>query len=156
MGGGDQWRGGPTLARMSGEMRINRWRVPLLVGGAVVLAAAIAVGVGVLIAHDQGPRPTPAAFASSAATPSGDPHARKACELNREAYDDERLNDGPVVLRISHEADASSSPAVRAAADELVHKQADVDEAEPSTILNLMTASLKMRTACIYEGYTIS
>lgn len=144
-----------TLARMSGEMKVNRWRLPLVIGGLVVLAAAIAVGAGVLIAHDQKAEPRPAAFASASA-PGGDSHARKACELNKEAYDAERLNDGPLVLRISHEADASASPAIRVAADELVSKQADVDDEVPATLLNLMTASLKMRTACIYEGYTVT
>lgn len=137
-------------------MKINRWRLPLVVGSVVVLAAAIAVGVGVLIAHDRSARPSPVAFASQSPTMSAaelaDPHGAKACELNNEAYDAEQLQDDAIVLRISHEADQSDSPAIRAGADEVVGQQVKAKSGEVADVLGLMTASLKMRTACIYEG----
>lgn len=141
---------------MSGEMKVSRWRLPLVIGGLVVLAIVGAVGIGALIAHDQ--KPEPVAFSSPTASPlsaaaKADPHGAKACELNNEAYFAERLADDAVVLRISHEADQSSNPGIRVAASALVDQEVVAKSGKTADILDLMTASIKMQVACISGGF---
>jgi hypothetical protein len=142
---------------MSGEMKVSRWRLPLVVGSLAVVAATGAVVVGTLIAHDQNARPSPAAFASQTASLSAaaaaDPHGAKACELNDQAYFGEQLADDAVVLRISHEADQSKNPGIRVAASALVDQQVVAKSGKTADILDLMTTSIKLTTACVVAGF---
>jgi hypothetical protein len=157
----------PTLARMSGEkMKLSRWRLPLVVGSVVVLAGAIAVGAGVLIAHGQKPHTSPAAYASSAVSPSpsgvarpDDPHGQKACELNEEARDADTLSNDAVILRILREAQQSPNQDVQFDAQMLVDRQtlSNHEIARGGNDLELVlggrNASLDMGTHCIKNGY---
>lgn len=146
---------------MSGEMKVSRWRLPLVIGSVVVLAAAIAVGIGTLIAHDQAAKPTPAAFASKASSPSaavGDPHSRKACELNNQARANEKLGDVPTVQAIYDEAEQSKDSTILFAAQVLYDKQqiSNREIARGGDNLDLALAafgaSVEMTTACINIG----
>lgn len=51
---------------MSEEKRINRWRLPLIIGSAVILTAAIGTWVGTLIAHHDSARPSAESATSTA------------------------------------------------------------------------------------------
>jgi hypothetical protein len=147
---------------MSGEMKVSRWRTPLVVGGLVVLAAAIAVGVGALIAHDQAARPMPAAFSSPSASPSAiqssDSHGQKACELNEDARSRDALGEDALLLRILNEAKQSTNLDIRFAAQMLFDRQALANAElkrggdDLEMILGGRTASLKMSTDCVKAG----
>ena len=149
---------------MSGEMKVSRWRLPLVIGALVVLAAAIAVGIGALIAHDQKVSPSPAAFASKSAVPSmgpsvlADPHGAKACELNEEARSADTLKEDAVLLRILREAQQSSNQSIRFDAQMLMDRQTLTNNemarggGDLEMVFGGQKASLEMSTDCIKAG----
>lgn len=109
-----------------------------------------------LIAYDQNVKTLPAAFATQSASPlpaGADPHGAKACELNKQARDEDRLDDDAVVLRIVREARRSGDRGVQLAAQMVLDRQAIAIGGEPEAILELFGASVKMTTACVNAGF---
>lgn len=142
---------------MSGEMKVNRWRLPLIVGALVVLAGAIAVVAGVLVARDQVARAAPSPSASSAAGPA-DPGGRLACGLNKTAGEQDRLLNPDAIGAIRGAAKESPNDSIRIRAEMLSQRYELAAAArggrnEARFTLDLHTASLELRTACIQAGY---
>jgi hypothetical protein len=145
---------------MSGEMKVNRWRLPLLVGVGVVLAVVIAIGIGTLLAHDQKAGRAPAAFASSAAsspTPA-DRGAEVACGLNNLAIQTGSLEDPDSVGAIVAASKESAVDSIRIQAT-LLSEQLKIalaargqkDAAKYAD--KLRDAAEDLRTTCISAGY---
>lgn len=153
---------GSTLARMSGETRVNRWRLPLLVGVGVVLAAVIAIGVGTLIAHDQNSKTTPSAFTSPTAEPSPtsglDRAGMVACDLRYLTTVEQLLDDPDSVGAILAASKESANDEIRIKAALLSEERklavaakgrADAEKYRTK----LIEASEDLRIACVGAGY---
>lgn len=147
---------------MSGETRVNRWRLPLLVGVGVVLAAVIAVGVGTLVAHDQNSKADRSAFNSPSPEPSPtdglDRAGKVACDLRYLTTDQQLLDDPDSVGAILAASKESANDEIRIQAALLAEQRkiavaakGQADAAKYRT--KLVEASEDLRVACVGAGY---